>query len=60
MTATNRAKKTTATYKFNWKLIISHLISFVVFSYHFQGPGWEYETPLPEWSKVDWIDFESE
>lgn len=22
----------------------------------FQGPGWDYETELPEWAKVDWID----
>lgn len=25
-----------------------------------QGPGWEYETPLPEWAKVDWMEYETE
>lgn len=22
----------------------------------FQGPGWDYETELPEWAKFDWVD----
>lgn len=21
-----------------------------------QGPGWEFETELPEWAKVDWVE----
>ncbi|XP_031617525.1 RNA pseudouridylate synthase domain-containing protein 2-like isoform X1 [Contarinia nasturtii] len=29
-------------------------------AWKYQGPGWEYETPLPEWAKVDWVDYESE
>ncbi|XP_055295687.1 pseudouridylate synthase RPUSD2-like isoform X2 [Sitodiplosis mosellana] len=29
-------------------------------AWKYQGPGWEYETPLPEWAKVAWVDYESE
>lgn len=21
-----------------------------------QGPGWEYETELPDWASIDWIE----
>ncbi|XP_066143649.1 pseudouridylate synthase RPUSD2-like isoform X1 [Euwallacea fornicatus] len=25
-------------------------------AWKYRGPGWEYETELPEWAKVDWVD----
>lgn len=24
--------------------------------FYLQGPGWEFETELPEWAKVDWVE----
>lgn len=21
-----------------------------------QGPGWEFETELPDWARVDWVE----
>lgn len=29
-----------------------------VFFFLLQGPGWEYETELPDWADVDWVDLE--
>nr|XP_022916743.1 uncharacterized protein C18B11.02c-like isoform X2 [Onthophagus taurus] len=28
-------------------------------AWKYKGPGWEYETELPDWARVDWIDPES-
>ncbi|KRT79082.1 hypothetical protein AMK59_8807 [Oryctes borbonicus] len=25
-------------------------------AWKYKGPGWEYETELPEWARVDWVD----
>ncbi|KAL1513461.1 hypothetical protein ABEB36_002869 [Hypothenemus hampei] len=25
-------------------------------AWKYRGPGWEFETELPEWAKVDWVD----
>lgn len=30
------------------------------FNLYLQGPGWEYETELPEWSKVEWVECDIE
>lgn len=34
----------------------SHIFPVFFFFPRFQGPGWEYETELPEWARVDWHD----
>lgn len=28
------------------------------FSLFLQGPGWSYQTELPEWARIDWVDAE--
>lgn len=44
---------------FLFKMNLNKYFLFVYFVCP-QGPGWEYETPLPEWAKVDWIDYDTE
>lgn len=39
-------------------LILLDLI-FVLFCVCFKGPGWDYQTELPDWARVDWIDVDS-
>lgn len=35
-------------------------IIIIYLLYCFQGPGWEYETELPDWARVDWTDVDQE
>lgn len=37
---------------------LSSKMSF--WSFWRQGPGWEYETELPDWAKIDWVDYDCE
>lgn len=30
----------------------------VIVVFCLQGPGWEYETELPDWADVNWVDLE--
>lgn len=39
---------------------MSCLYKYIFLFNLFKGPGWEYETDLPDWASIDWIDEDCE